>query len=602
MAEGGGEGFYSMLSELSFPHIKKYSPGTFEWLFEDERCREVLDYVTSHLTPENLVTKDELEAFQAIPPGDVLSGALLEEALEAAVDADAQLTAEDLTNEIAKLEAELGLQEERLETMSQVKQQLVNKTNSDAIALDTLRKEADQWTGEQRRKQEHVLEANASLNSGLASYSSSLERVISLHRRPHTADDALHLYELDLAKVWQVESDLDKELGVFISALFGSKFKELGLGNVPKTDDGHDENIGGLIEPGSDACLELIRGREKQEFLHLRSEISRVRVSIFKTEMQRIEMEAKDAGLRAKIDHLSRSLTGPSGWSNAVRAAGPVKPNLDSDSALQDQIAGLVAECVGCYCDMVLTTDYKLKHRRSVYVTNKMKIIRELLMRRRARQEVLDLLLAAETETILSIIDSVKNLEQNLEIRFRKREGFRVAASSLGSASESSTSVHLIPPSDALFSNLHSILRISGLVEPLATYGGVETAVRTLLQERKDLTDKIKYKQAGLLRGLEQSEAGIRELASALHIDLTAPLRSLSLVPSEVGRGMSVVERSLKDLEQKLLKLAKAWEANQIQLKTKPYFRLQRDLWIDFLLRPQLVPANVKAVVNKAKD
>ena len=34
MAEGGGEGFYSMLSELSFPHIKKYSPGTFEWLFE----------------------------------------------------------------------------------------------------------------------------------------------------------------------------------------------------------------------------------------------------------------------------------------------------------------------------------------------------------------------------------------------------------------------------------------------------------------------------------------------------------------------------------------------------------------------------------------
>ena len=46
-------------------------------------------------------------------------------------------------------------------------------------------------------------------------------------------------------------------------------------------------------------------------------------------------------------------------------------------------------------------------------------MFRELLMQRRARQEVLDLLLAAETETILSIIDSVKNLEQNLEIRFR---------------------------------------------------------------------------------------------------------------------------------------------------------------------------------------
>ena len=37
-----------------------------------------------------------------------MSGSLLEEALQTAVDVDAQLTAEDLTNEIAKLEAELG--------------------------------------------------------------------------------------------------------------------------------------------------------------------------------------------------------------------------------------------------------------------------------------------------------------------------------------------------------------------------------------------------------------------------------------------------------------------------------------------------------------
>ena len=51
-----------------------------------------------------ILTKPTLSPYR-----DVLSGALLEEALEAAVDADAQLTAEDLTNEIAKLEAELGM-------------------------------------------------------------------------------------------------------------------------------------------------------------------------------------------------------------------------------------------------------------------------------------------------------------------------------------------------------------------------------------------------------------------------------------------------------------------------------------------------------------
>ena len=48
-----------------------------------------------------------------------------------------------------------------------------------------------------------------------------------------------------------------------------------------------------LIDPLSDTVVELVRGRDKAEFLHLKSEINRVRVSIFRDQMERIEMASK---------------------------------------------------------------------------------------------------------------------------------------------------------------------------------------------------------------------------------------------------------------------------------------------------------------------
>ena len=47
------------------------------------------------------------------------------------------------------------------------------------------------------------------------------------------------------------------------------------------------------MDLGSSSCLELVRGRDRDEFLHLKSEINRLRVGIFRTEIQRIQTAAK---------------------------------------------------------------------------------------------------------------------------------------------------------------------------------------------------------------------------------------------------------------------------------------------------------------------
>ncbi len=140
-----------------------------------------------------------------------------------------------------------------------------------------------------------------------------------------------------------------------------------------------------------------------------------------------------------------------------------------------------------------------------------------------------------------------------------------------------------------------------GLVDNLATYTGVETALSNLISEKFNLTEKIRREEKSRLRHLEQTEISIRRLSSSLHIDMDSSLKPLCLVPREISRGISSIDRGLRDLELKLKKLLTDWETKKTELKTKPYFKLQREAWIDFLLRPDTLTVNIRAVQNKVK-
>lgn len=143
---------------------------------------------------------------------------------------------------------------------------------------------------------------------------------------------------------------------------------------------------------------------------------------------------------------------------------------------------------------------------------------------------------------------------------------------------------------------------ILGLVDPIATYSGVEAALADLLQERTQLRSRVRQNLRARLRNLEHTETELRTLAAGLHIDVGALLKPPSMVPREISRGISSLDRGIRELELKLKRLLTEWDRHKTELKTKPYSRLQRGLWIDFLLKPQLLSANVRAVQNKVKD
>jgi len=129
----------------------------------------------------------------------------------------------------------------------------------------------------------------------------------------------------------------------------------------------------------------------------------------------------------------------------------------------------------------------------------------------------------------------------------------------------------------------------------------VESALRKLTAQEDELKQNLTKSMAVRMKKLAELSTGVRNLASrGLRLDINSTKR-LALLPREVSRGISSVESGMKDLEIKLKNLLTDWERAKVEVKTKPYCRLQRLLWIDFLLRPQIVPVNVRAVENKAK-
>jgi len=271
-------------------------------------------------------------------------------------------------------------------------------------------------------------------------------------------------------------------------------------------------------------------------------------------------------------------------------------------------VADLISRCISYYCQRVLTTDYNIKYRRSAYIFKKLKSIRDELLESRAREQLIDFLLAQEAEQIQKVIEDLKDIEATLSHRYRKRLGFKSAVSSLegrlGQGSQNCCDTQagmVIKPNDVIFTSLHKLLRYEEHVDPVATYSGVEQAVARLIQNKHSIILQIHQKKENRLNTIQTIEAGIRKLSSLLHVDQFSPSRGISLIPKEVNRSINHVDKEIKQLEMRLKAILTDWEQAKTDQKTRPYRRNQRQLWIDFLLKPELVPANIRAVQNRAK-
>jgi hypothetical protein len=620
MDVNNGESLFSTLSKVHYPQIDRFTPESLDWLFEhDKESVDLLNWLNITLSSDSYLSDEQIESYNQIPVSERLTGGkVLEEALESLQDEDSSITNEDLERKIAELESELGYNNDNCETMTGLKTQLSDSERLSSIVLNQLHEQVEKGRRDNRKGQESVLEINTAFNVSLNRLKNCLQEYRSKYENTsaiHSAADKVHVFQIDVDQVSSKESELNQTIGSLISTVFGNKYNNLGLFQTPS--DLLDDDKPKVMDLESKDLLELVRGRDRTEFQHLKSEIYRIRACLFKSERERINQQARNAGLLACMDSLNQSLRLNR---NTVLVSIPGDGSSCSESILSclnkvasekenSTMSDLISRCISYYCQRVLTTDYNIKYRRSAYMFKKLQSIRDELLQSRAREQLLDLLLAQEAEHINSIVTEFKQNQQILDERYRKRQGFKSAVGSLEGGVTAQDSQDccdtkpgmVIKPNDFSFTILHKLLRYRDHVDPVATYAGVEQAVSALIQHKQHILIQIQHNKDNRLHTMHSIETAIRRLSGLLHVDQFSPSRGISLIPKEVSRAISQVDKEIKHLEIKLKAILTNWEQAKADLKTRPYRRNQRQLWIDFLLKPELVPANVRAVQNRAK-
>jgi len=609
-----GEFLHSALSRVNYPQIQRFTPESFDWLYETgSEGEKLLHWLTKTLSSDSYLSDEQIEFYAQIPTNERLTGGkVLEEALESLQDEDSSISNTDLEKQISELESELGYHTASCDVMTDLKTQLSDSERLSSVVLNQLHEQVEKGRRDNRKAQESVLESNLEFNSSLNELKNCLQEYKSKYEKvgSKSSADKVHVFQISINEISKKESELGESVGALIHTVFGDKY-DLGLFEASMPQDDEKPKV---MDLESKDLLELVRGRDKEEFQQLKSEIYRIRACLFKSEKERIQVQARNAGLLAAIDTINQSLRLNRNTvlvpisvdgSISVSILECLNPSNQKESSL---VADLISRCISYYCQRVLTTDYNIKYRRSAYIFKKLKSIRDELLESRAREQLIDFLLAQEAEQIQKIIEDLKDIEATLSHRYRKRLGFKSAVSSLegrlGQGSQDCCDTQagmVIKPNDVIFTSLHKLLRYEEHVDPVATYSGVEQSVARLIQNKHSIILQIHQKKENRLNTIQTIEAGIRKLSSLLHVDQFSPSRGISLIPKEVNRSINHVDKEIKQLEMRLKAILTDWEQAKTDQKTRPYRRNQRQLWIDFLLKPELVPANIRAVQNRAK-
>lgn len=619
-----GDHFFSALQSVQYPQINRLSGSSLDWLYEnDSDSVALLNWLSNKLTPDCLLNEDQLHTYHQIPVSERLSGGkVLEDALESLQDQDSSFSNEDLEKEISRLESELGYYNNSCETLTALNTQLTSSETRSSLLLNQLQEETDKASREGRKVQEAVLETNSSFNIALEKLRKSIDDFVNEYNiggsdyLKSKADVKTHVFQLDLESLISKERDLEEKLGAWINTVFGTKFCQLGLSDSEETDGegnaNNNEQVPTILDLESKDVLELVRGRDRPEFQHLKSEINRLRACFHKSELDRVQVEARESGILASLTTLKLSLRQSKNTilvsipsNSEPEPLIPFITKMEQPSKLDTIISSEVETYINHHCQRVLITDYNIKYRRFAYLYEKLKGIRDELLQSHARQQLLDLLMVEEARQICELINDVQDTENLLQQRYRRRQGFKIGASSLeeevresGVGAGAGT---VVKPDDQVFTSLHKLLRIADCVDPVVTYAGVEQAVASIIHNNASLQTQVQQNKTARIQRIQSIDSGIRRLAAMLHIDRFSPTTGIPLVPKEVSRSFSLLDAQIIELELKLKGILTDWQRAQSHLKTRPYHRQQRQLWIDFLLKPELVPANVRAIQNRAK-
>ncbi|KAL5733637.1 hypothetical protein ACOSP7_032980 [Xanthoceras sorbifolium] len=604
----------SLLSELGYEAADALDPDSFEWPFQYDDARPILDWICSSLRPSNVLSLADLSQYeQFVQEGKLLEG----EDLEFAYDSisafssrrdyqDAVFGAEEGLKDIR--EATLAYKSEAAELQRQLRhlQSQFDMLTSHASALIQGRRARVAATSTVNG---HLTTLDDSLSARNLQMNAVLGRIAS------TAQELAHYHSGDEDGIYLAYSD-------FHAYLLGdsSCIKELNQWFAKQLDTGPFRLV---AEEGKSKCSwvslddvsnTLVRDIEKSHHQRV-SELQRLR-SIFGTsERQWVEAQVENAKQQAILMTLKSQVASDEAHIHLdlhslrrkhVELVGELS-NLyhKEEKLLSETIPDLCWELAQLQDTYILQGDYDLKVMRQEFYINRQKAFISHLINQLARHQFLKIACQLEKRNMLGAFSLLKVIESELQGYLSATKGRVGRCLALIEAVSEVQEQGAVDDRDTFLHGVRDLLSIhSNAQAGLSTY----VSAPGIVQQISALHSDLKTLQSDLENSLpEDRNRCINELCT-----LIQSLQQLLFASSTTAQPILTprpLMKELDEMEKINAKLSAAVEEvthehckkNEIIKHHSQEVGLQRRVFVDFFCNPERLRSQVRELTARVR-
>ncbi|XP_058196653.1 AUGMIN subunit 3 [Rhododendron vialii] len=604
----------ALLGELGYEGHGSLDPDSFEWPFQYDDDRPILDWICHSLRPSNVLSPSEVSQYeQFIQEGKLLEG----EDLDFAYDSiSAFSTRRD--NQEAVFGAEEGLKDIRDATLAykaealELQRQLRQLQNQ----YDMLTSQASSLIQGRRARVAATSNVNGQLTTIDDSLSArNLEMNAVLGRISSTAQELAHYHSGDEDGIYLAYSDFHPYLIVDASCM-----KELNQWFVKQLDTGPYRLV---AEEGKAKCswvnlddMSNILVRDLEKSHHQRvSELQRLR-SIFGTsERQWVEAQVENAKQQAILMALKAQVTSDEAHihldlHSLRRKHAELVGELSNlyhkeEKLLSENIPDLCWELAQLQDTYILQGDYDLKVMRQEYYISRQKAFINHLINQLARHQLLKIACQLEKKTMLGAYALLKVIESELQGYLSATKGRVSRCLALIQAASDVQEQGAVDDRDTFLHGVRDLLSIhSNAQAGLSTY----VSAPGIVQQISGLQSDLMTLQSDLEHALpEDRNRCINELCTFIQ-SLQQLLFSSSTTAQPILTPRSLM-KELDEMEKINAKLSAAVEEvtlehckkNEIVKHHSQEVGLQRRVFVDFFCNPERLRNQVGELTDRVR-
>ncbi|XP_022243391.1 HAUS augmin-like complex subunit 3 [Limulus polyphemus] len=338
-----------------------------------------------------------------------------------------------------------------------------------------------------------------------------------------------------------------------------------------------------------------------------------VLLSLQVTEEARVKAYAQERSLDAKVIVLQdklKKLNIEDFTSDAVLIRKHQEQTENNLHSVQHQVLELlkstVPNAVQQYVQMnsavVITGDYQLKLARQEYFFNKQNIVIEHLLKQRARQEFLQMVMEVEAQAHRDLYSLLQKLQKALQEEWRDFQE-RMCKMMTIQQQDQERSAHTIDSTDTAGKALLNILEGSGsgCGTLFPTYTRLAEAAEKLEEQNRALQENILTNRMEQMQCLDSLEGELKKWLNLTYGNTTVGSSQPITGPRELAEGLTKLASKVETLEKRVLDGMRDFDRRKKQLQANPLHIKERELFVSFFLSPKHLKTEVETLLAQAE-